>query len=91
MTKPYMTFEVSTEEEAIIRKWHKALQKRLIKDKKAQGGSWGCGPDEIYYGAVGGGLQYIFSPTGVGTILVVQESVSGEQLNVTDANGWKDF
>lgn len=41
-----------------------------------------------YYGAIGYGIKYIFTPTGVGTIPVVQEHTTEEETNVTDYDNW---
>jgi hypothetical protein len=41
-----------------------------------------------YYGAIGGGLEYIFTPTGLGDCLVVREHFTKEEINVTDYDNW---
>ena len=39
------------------------------------------------YGAIGGRWTYKLTPTGLGTIIVVQ-CICGEEENVTDFNSW---
>lgn len=85
-----MTFSVDAEEQQVIDKWFAELQRKLIAEKKAKQDTL-CAEGEVYYGAIGGGLTYMFTPTGLGTILVVKESSSGEELNVTAALDWKNF
>jgi hypothetical protein len=46
------------------------------------------GIDEPYYGTIGGGLTYCFTPTGLGDIVVVREATTGEEINVTDYENW---
>lgn len=41
-----------------------------------------------YYGAIGGGLTYSFTPTSLGTVVVVKEMITGEEINLTDFDSW---
>lgn len=88
-----MRFEVTEEEQAIIDKWYAEVQERLVKTGKAKREFMSRSGDKVRaeYGAIGGGLTYNFLPTSIGVILTVTESISGEKLNVTQANGWKNF
>ena len=38
-------------------------------------------------GAIGGGLSYIFTPTGIGESLKVK-CICGEQIDLTDMDKW---
>jgi len=40
-----------------------------------------------YYGAIGGSLTYLFTPTSLGVILKVQHA-NGAELDVTEYNDW---
>lgn len=40
------------------------------------------------YGAIVGTLTYSFTPTSLGTIVVVTEAITGEAINLTDYNSW---
>ena len=41
-----------------------------------------------YYGAIGGGLKYSFTPTGIGTIVEVTNTMLNETVNLTDYDEW---
>lgn len=74
-------------EVGVIDDWVKSLEPEILAIQKQSGlGSYGDG--QPYYGAVGGGLTYSFTPTSLGTIVVVKESTTGKELNVSDACGW---
>ena len=38
----------------------------------------------VYYGAVGGGLTYTFTPTSIGVIIIVKEHFTQEQIDLTE-------
>jgi hypothetical protein len=86
------SFGLNKAEKAVIDAWNKSLLPEILAIQKA--GSLGTAldgtiqPDEPYYGATGGGLTYSFIPTGLGTIIVVKESITGKELNVSDALDW---
>ena len=84
-------FTISEKEANVITEWYEntikpkalALQGEKILPNGLMEG-------EIYYGAIGGGLTYSFTPTSLGVILIVTEALTGEELNVNAALGW-DF
>ncbi len=39
-------------------------------------------------GAIGGQFTYCFTPTSIGVAVVIKDSISGEELNVTDYDSW---
>lgn len=41
-----------------------------------------------YSGAIGGGIQYIFSPTSIGDILVIKNSWNDMEFNATEYDMW---
>ena len=43
---------------------------------------------EIYKGAIGGHLKYIFTPTSVGDACSIHCSICGEEKNITDYDCW---
>ncbi|WP_226035771.1 hypothetical protein [Aquibacillus saliphilus] len=43
---------------------------------------------EAYVGAIGGQFTFRFTPTGLGTIAVICDDESGEELNLTDYDEW---
>lgn len=67
-----MQFEVTPEQKSKILSW----MNELFADK------W------PYYGAIGGGLTYHFTPTTVGLVLKVTEASTGKELDLTDCESW---
>jgi len=85
-----LTFTITDDQLKKAYDWHIKLQKQMISEGKAKSeadASIGS-PDLVYYGAIGGGLTYYFSPTGLGDILRVKEAISGEELDLTDYSEW---
>lgn len=46
------------------------------------------GRDEAYYGAIGGGYTFCFTPTGLGVALTVVNNVTKEEINLTEYDKW---
>lgn len=90
--KKAVTFTVNIAEQRTIEEWYKALVPEILELQQAGGVSDGLGePTEPYYGAIGGGLTYSITPTGLGNILTVTESTTKKTLNVTEALDWHFF
>lgn len=53
--------------------------KWIEKQKKEQGRK---------VGSMGDRFSYIFSPTGLGTIIIVKDHLTGEEEDVTDYDSW---
>jgi hypothetical protein len=83
---PAEQFGLNVAEACVINEWIESLRPEIMA---LQGKTYSeISPDEPYYGATGGGLSYRFTPTSLGTIIVVKEAITGKELNVTDALGW---
>lgn len=89
--KTVSSFSLNKAEVCIIDAWLEslkpeilAIQRQNIDDSVRDI----VGRDEPYYGATGGGVTYSFLPTSLGTILIVKESITGKELNVSDACDW---
>jgi hypothetical protein len=78
-------FTVSPEDQEKIEKWRRKIDRRVAKEQRAKGESFGTG---AYYGAIGGELTYCFTPTGLGTIFTVKHSREDKELNLTDFDSW---
>jgi hypothetical protein len=79
-------FVLNRAEQAVVDEWVESLRPEIMA---AQGKQFDTiSPDTPYYGAVGGGLTYSFTPTGLGDIIVVKESITGKELNVSEALDW---
>lgn len=85
---PALRFSINVAEAAVISKWLNELKPRILEK---QGKPPLDTNGEPYYGAIGGGVTYSFTPTGLGDILVVTEAITGEKLNVTEALDWHFF
>lgn len=88
------TFNVSAAEEVVINDWYNSLKPEILAIQNASTSSSSNSTltkDEPYYGAIGGGLSYCFTPTGLGNLVSVTESITGKTLNVSDALGWYFF
>lgn len=74
-SKGVMRFEITTEQANRAYEWYDSIAKR---DNR--------GPfDE---GAMGGGLSFRFCMTNLGTIVSVEDALSGEHLTLTDFSDW---
>lgn len=43
---------------------------------------------QAYYGAIGGELTYLFTPTSLGVVVRVKHAVTGAELDLTDYASW---
>lgn len=43
---------------------------------------------EAYYGACGGGYEYIFAPCSLGMGVSVRNTITGEEINLSDYENW---
>ena len=43
---------------------------------------------KVNKGAIGGHLNYIFTPTSIGNACTIRCSICGEKENITDYNSW---
>lgn len=86
--QPSQAFGLNIAEQAVVNEWYQSLVPEIKASQKIPDH---LGQGEPYYGAIGGGLSYSFTPTSLGTIIVVKESLTGKELNVTDALDWFFF
>jgi hypothetical protein len=78
-----MKFEINTEQSEKLRSWYEGILPEILE--KQQVNHLRGVP---YYGAIGGGLTYCFTPTGLGCILVVKEFTTSKELDLTDYENW---
>ena len=43
---------------------------------------------EIYKGAIGGHINFIFTPTSIGDTCIIKCTICGSEENITDYNNW---
>jgi len=94
-----MNFEITAEEKAKVDDWLKTVVYPYIVENQRRDPRIthlifeSDGVEYPYTGAIGGGLTYSFSPTGLGVITVVTHPKmdnTGEnfELNLTDYSSW---
>lgn len=76
------TFTITEKQWDRIREWKKEVKEKVMKDFPPDD----LQPDRPYFGAIGGGVTYSFTPTGMGTIFVVK--YGNETIDLTDYNEW---
>lgn len=83
--KEAVRFTLSAAEAAVVAEWLESLKPEILA---IQGQT---GQAEPYYGAIGGGVTYSFVATSLGDIITVKESITGKELNVSEALDWHFF
>ena len=43
---------------------------------------------DVYKGAIGGHLEYLFAPTSIGDACCIHCTICGEKKNITDYSKW---
>jgi len=75
-----MKFHVTPEEQEKINAFIEE------QDKIWQATKEGC--ECPHYGAIGGAYTYHFTPTSIGTVLKVENTVTGAVIDLTDYDSW---
>ena len=87
-TPTAFTFPVSERQRDKINAWCKEIDKKVYLEQKKNGTLHFDDGENPYYGMIGGGLTYCFTPTSMGVILIAQHSFTKEELNVSDFDSW---
>ncbi len=72
-------FSIPTNKIGQINAWQKEQHRKNAERQ---------GRDNPYYGAAGGVFTYEFTPTNLGTVIVIKDGLSGEFLDITDYDMW---
>jgi len=94
-----INFDLSAKESQKFVEWREAVNKRAAEKQLAASAKRGDGSlSETkrlqkmsrgpYTGAIGGSMTFSFTPTTLGTIASVKESITGEELTLTDFGDW---
>lgn len=88
-----MKFHVSLNQQKKLAEWLKVLDEKTIQIQKEQmiPEEWEeltCGGEYPYYGTNGAGVQYIFTPTSLGTVLKVKHLFTKEEIDLTEYDNW---
>ena len=73
-----MRFELTDNQLTLL---HKFITEQDAKVVEMQGG-------EPYYGACGGSLTYMFTPTSLGLCVSVRHAITNEEINLTNYEEW---
>lgn len=92
------TFTMTDDQEAKLNEWLEEIHEERLRinydrlkeneyregfaDDMTNNGS------SLYLGAAGGGVLYTFYPTSVGTTLIVIDTITRQELNLTDYDSW---
>jgi hypothetical protein len=75
-------FELTDEETQKANEWMDQ-QDNIVRKKQ------GLSEDEpIYYGSIGGAVTFSFTPTSLGVIVKVRNSVTNNEIDLTDYHSW---
>ena len=84
-----MIFELTEAQQLAIKQWDDGVVKPKIKElQKDVDPHLTCNGEVPYAGAIGGRLTYSFTPTGLGTIVVVKCGLTDEELDLTEYDLW---
>lgn len=88
-----MKFELTSKQQEKINEWLKKIDQEVIEEQKntMTFDEWydlTCGGKYAYYGAISGGIKYIFIPTSIGTITKVLHTYTNKEIDVTDYDTW---
>ena len=82
-------FTLSDEDMKKVNTWYETLIPKILEIQNKSGNEeYPYSGDLPYYGAIGGGLEYIFVPNALGTVVKVKEYYTQEELNLTNYSDW---
>jgi hypothetical protein len=86
-----VSFELSADQVALLNTWLVEVNKRAA-EKQA-----GTGLGKLlmkgntplpHYGAIGGGITFSFTETGIGVACKAKESITGEEIDLSNYEDW---
>jgi hypothetical protein len=79
MSEMKLTIELTSAQVRRLKQWQNEQNAKVAaKQKKSY----------AYYGAIGGGFSFIYTPTSVGNVIKVMNSVTKEEIDLTDYGSW---
>jgi hypothetical protein len=82
-------FTLDKEQVEKLNEWQKKIFKKAYEIQVTNGSSDIFSNEESpNYGSIGGGMKFSFIPTSIGTIVTVKESITGEEIDLTDYDNW---
>ena len=84
-----MVFDLTQEQVDKYEEWCEAIKGKVLAEQARRGIVAPAGmDDEPYYGASGGGVKFVFIPTGIGVVVKAIEHYTGEEIDLTDYDCW---
>lgn len=77
-------FELTPEELVEVSEWSAEQDAIIVERQRARGDQ----SDTPYYGASGGSLTYMFTPTSLGLVIKVEHGLTKNVLDLTDYESW---
>ncbi len=74
-----MNFFIPEEKYKELNDWIEQ-QDKIVAEKQ--------GKDTPYYGCIGGGITYSFTPTSLGVVYKVKHAITNAELDLTDYDNW---
>lgn len=89
-----MKFELNVDQVVKYNLWRAEVAAKGVEKQKAEVKNpdymhitcWEMGYP--YTGAIGGEISFIFAPNGIGECVSAKDSVTGEEINLTDYESW---
>jgi len=72
-------YNLTDEQSKKLQTWIEEQDAKIAKNQ---------GKDSAYYGCIGGGYSYMFTPTTLGCAIVVKNNITKEEINLTDYDSW---
>ncbi len=69
-----------------FKSWFTEITSDILEAQQALFGE--SAPTHPYYGGIGGGITYSFTPTNLGVIVEVTEHHTKKKLDLTDYESW---
>lgn len=85
-----MRFEIDRQQQEKLAVWIAEQDRRIQEDqqKSEDENVRRLSQDGAYYGAIAGAYTFSFTPTTLGTALIVSNCVTKEEINLTDYDSW---
>ena len=86
-----MTFTLDADQEIKLAEWCRIQDEAVLAEQRKSDNPFIREEAEAvfaYYGAISGELRYSFSPTSIGTVLVVRHSMTKAEIDLTDYDLW---
>jgi hypothetical protein len=68
-------FEIPAKDKAVLAKWIEEQNRKVAQEQRN---------NLANYGAISGGFTYCFTPTNIGTFIIVKNNITNDQFNIED-------